>query len=193
MAKSILLSIRPEHVANILNGRKTIEIRKTAPKLTGPITVYIYCTKTKYGLVKLNEVWRKHYHIEYDIEDGCKFSHLNGMIVAKFKLNRIDQYINGCKCDKTNPEFNDYLKHNLLDKACLTQDELENYAPDLSFYVWHISDLKILNEPIYINEFYKWKEPSIEINNRPLRFHISIRRPPQSYMFVGRFKKEELE
>ena len=44
MKKSILISIRPEWVAKILNGKKTIEIRKTMPKCDLPIDVYIYVT-----------------------------------------------------------------------------------------------------------------------------------------------------
>lgn len=43
MSKAILLSIRPEWVAKILNGEKTIEVRKQFPKdYRG--WVYIYCT-----------------------------------------------------------------------------------------------------------------------------------------------------
>ena len=49
--KSILISIKPKWVAKILNGEKTIEIRKTMPKCDLPIDVYIYCTKdNKHGL-----------------------------------------------------------------------------------------------------------------------------------------------
>ena len=50
--KSILISIKPKWVAKILNGEKTIEIRKTMPKCDLPIDVYIYCTKEK-GYSKL--------------------------------------------------------------------------------------------------------------------------------------------
>lgn len=31
--KAILISIKPKYVADILNGKKTIEIRKTMPKV----------------------------------------------------------------------------------------------------------------------------------------------------------------
>ena len=46
--KAIMMSIRPQWIAKILNGEKTIEIRKKFPK--GYVGwVYIYCTKdTKY-------------------------------------------------------------------------------------------------------------------------------------------------
>lgn len=47
MKKAILISIRPEWVAKILNGEKTIEIRKNMPKCELPIDVYIYCSKGK--------------------------------------------------------------------------------------------------------------------------------------------------
>ena len=43
--KSILISIKPKYVADILNGKKTLEIRKSMPKCELPIDVYIYCTK----------------------------------------------------------------------------------------------------------------------------------------------------
>ena len=53
MSKAILISIKPKYVAKILNGEKTIEIRKTMPKDL-PIDVYIYCPKDK---EKLFQTW----------------------------------------------------------------------------------------------------------------------------------------
>ena len=44
MAKAVLISIRPEWVEKILSGEKTLEVRKTRPKLEAPFKVYIYCT-----------------------------------------------------------------------------------------------------------------------------------------------------
>lgn len=45
--KSILQSIKPQYCELIASGKKTIEIRKTRPKLDVPFKVYIYCTKDK--------------------------------------------------------------------------------------------------------------------------------------------------
>lgn len=48
--KSILISIQPQWVEKILNGEKTIEIRKTKPNIKHiklPCKVYIYCSKGK--------------------------------------------------------------------------------------------------------------------------------------------------
>lgn len=45
--KSVMLSIKPKWCELIASGRKTIEVRKTRPKLEAPFLCYIYCTKTK--------------------------------------------------------------------------------------------------------------------------------------------------
>lgn len=42
MSKAVLISIRPEWARKILNGSKTVEIRKTAPKCGVPFKCYIY-------------------------------------------------------------------------------------------------------------------------------------------------------
>lgn len=42
--KSVLISIHPEWCSQIENGLKTIEIRKTRPKISTPFKCYIYCT-----------------------------------------------------------------------------------------------------------------------------------------------------
>ena len=43
--KAILISIRPKWVEKIASGEKTIEVRKTRPKIEMPFKCYIYCTK----------------------------------------------------------------------------------------------------------------------------------------------------
>ena len=48
MSKAVMLSIRPKWVEKIASGEKTIEVRKTWPKLQTPFKCYIYCTKPKY-------------------------------------------------------------------------------------------------------------------------------------------------
>lgn len=48
MSAAILLSIRPEWIDKILSGEKTIEVRKSRPRLDTPFKCYIYCTKPKF-------------------------------------------------------------------------------------------------------------------------------------------------
>jgi predicted transcriptional regulator len=45
--KSVLISIQPKWVEKIASGEKTIEVRKTRPKIERPFKVYIYCTYGK--------------------------------------------------------------------------------------------------------------------------------------------------
>lgn len=48
MSKAVMLSIRPKWCEKIVSGEKTIEVRKTRPKLDTPFKCYIYCTLPKY-------------------------------------------------------------------------------------------------------------------------------------------------
>ena len=56
MSKAVMLSIRPKWCEKIASGEKTIEVRKTRPKMNTPFKCYIYCTQ---GGVALG-AWGKH-------------------------------------------------------------------------------------------------------------------------------------
>lgn len=43
--KSVLISIRPKYCELIASGKKTVEVRKTRPKIETPFKCHIYCTK----------------------------------------------------------------------------------------------------------------------------------------------------
>lgn len=49
MSKAVLVSIRPKWCSLIASGKKTIEVRKTRPKLETPFKCYIYQTLPKSG------------------------------------------------------------------------------------------------------------------------------------------------
>ncbi|MDD4111227.1 MAG: ASCH domain-containing protein [Clostridia bacterium] len=164
--KKILISIKPEWVEKILNGKKTIEIRKTMPKCELPIKVYIYCTKIKD---------KKHYTDEIDIPLITKKWMGNGKVVAEFTLNKVEKI----KFD-TPMNFNSFnggfgltdTRYNFnLNKSCLTENELFEYLGEptqikgeyhltyeLNGYAWHIDGLKIYDEPRDLEEFFLIKE-----------------------------------
>lgn len=52
--KSVLISIQPKWCELIASGKKTVEVRKTRPKLETPFKCYIYQTKRSwvYRLLK---------------------------------------------------------------------------------------------------------------------------------------------
>jgi len=126
--KSILISIRPEWVAKILNGEKTIEIRKSAPKCDLPIDVYIYCTKGDKNYLMLRNI----------VNDP--FTLINGKVVGKFRLKRID-------CLRFGWEHNPYFS-GIGSATCLSVKETKSYLGGKTGYLWHISDLEIFDEPI---------------------------------------------
>lgn len=49
MSKAVLISIRPKWTRLIVSGKKTIEVRKTRPKMLAPFKCYIYQTLPKSG------------------------------------------------------------------------------------------------------------------------------------------------
>lgn len=96
---SILLSINPEDVAKILNGEKTIAILKTAPKCELLVTVYIYCTKEGRPLVYgspvsgyVDEKYVQAFGWNHK-EANRTFGSLNGKVVAKFTLSKIERVV----------------------------------------------------------------------------------------------------
>ena len=51
--KAVLLSVRPNWCKLIWAGMKTVEVRKTCPKLETPFKVYIYCSGNSGWLMRL--------------------------------------------------------------------------------------------------------------------------------------------
>lgn len=145
--RAVLISIRPKWCEKIVNGNKTIEVRKTRPKLETPFKCYIYCTK---GGVALG-AWGKH-----------------GKVIGEFICGRIDWITHiGCTgipnlvetriCDaatmRTSPVGG------LLNAACLTPKMLNDYLAWGDGYGWHISNLEIYDQPKELNEF--WFPPEL--------------------------------
>ena len=132
--KKVLISIRPEWVAKILNGEKTLEIRKSAPKDL-PCEIYIYCTKGKPSIspFEFYENGRPPHIIGDEI---------NGKVVAKFTLNKVERLIRR----KIWGEYEVYGEHKnfteISGKSCVSQAELNDYLRGRNEgYAWEISDL----------------------------------------------------
>lgn len=148
MNKSVLISIQPKWCALIASGKKTIEVRKTAPKLETPFKCYIYCTKQGRPLVygQYNpcapECYQQTYG--YSKEDADKiFGNLQGKVIGEFMCDNIDEFA----CDSR--------AHRKLSElgSCLTEQEIRDYCGGQTLYGWHISDLKIYDNPKELDEF----------------------------------------
>lgn len=108
MNSAVMISIKPKWCRRIAVGEKTLEVRKTKPKLKPPFKCYIYCTKpskkyqTVCGCMVLNsdELYR---HPEQGIkygdsielmlcEDYTKDNFLNGKVIGEFVCDEIEKY-----------------------------------------------------------------------------------------------------
>lgn len=187
--KAILISIQPKYVADILNGIKTLEIRKTMPKCDLPIDVYIYCTKGK------EPCWS-------GVPRSSKYKPtiLNGKIVAKFTLNKVERIFwkqdlsNPYVSDEYNLETDTLNEWELRNKSCLESEELEDYLgfDDSEFkalgYAWHIDNLEIFNEPKELSQFlipsHKVKGTDRDGSEKTFTILKPLVRAPQSWCFV---------
>ena len=200
--KSIMISIQPQYVEKILNGGKTIEIRKTMPKCELPCKVYIYCTKGKNTIVYVERKGEKDWYGNIAkntmIVTRPKYDYMNytnetlGKVIAEFTLNKVDTL---------ERDLNDWLPKNrydvsndLLKNINLNQNELWNYGQGKILYAWHIDDLKVYDKPKYLSEFKISKRKEKDCINCQMYYVTRnycptiLERPPQSYCYV-----EELE
>lgn len=160
--KSILQPIKPQYCELIASGKKTIEVRKTRPKLDVPFKVHIYCTKSKKHFQhnrivdSLDDLYRMpNGEIRYGYsgelmccnEPYTSDNFLNGKVIGEYVCDKIIEYPAFQQMDAYIIPF---LQQSL---TCLTQEELWQYGKGKTLYGWHISDLKIYDKPKELSEF----------------------------------------
>lgn len=162
MSKSVLISIRPKWAEKIANGEKTIEVRKTRPKLDTPFKCYIYCTLPRRP------------HEDFIRTDYPKPQFYGGgKVIGEFICERIAviAYDGGELSSTTNAAFSP--------ATCLSQAEIIAYIGDKGrCYGWHISDLLIYDKPRELDEFTGLRDT--RFGAEP----VEIKRPPQSWCYV---------
>ena len=185
MSKAVLISIRPKWCELIANGTKTVEVRKTRPKLETPFKCYIYCTKDKN-----NHFWTGKRYSYADDHSHNAFDKIgSGKIIGEFICGRIDEYD-----DDTIFSFRheDYARWNDFGRACMHPEDFQNYADGKWLYGWHISDLKIYDKPRELREFKKsnrdcfYADLGLAKRDCPdcKNSGCFLERPPQSWCYV---------
>ena len=138
--RAVLISIQPKWCELIISGKKTIEVRRTKPKIETPFKCYIYCTKSgeyKYR-VRLDENRVQHGEV------------WNGRVIGEFVCDKVYKF-----------NIDELIKHStlerLLEKSKLTYKELLDYVQTRQaiFYAWNISD------------FYGWRTSDLKIYDKP--------------------------
>lgn len=131
--KSVLISIQPKWCELIASGRKTVEVRKTAPK-EGPFKVYIYQSEKRwmYKILPFLKRWQTKVIGEFICDKVEKFSVFENGTVQNWN------YAELCK-------------------SCLSYDEISSYVGNGKIgYAWHISELEIYAEPRNLGEFSRF-------------------------------------
>lgn len=174
MSKAVLISIRPKWCEKIISGEKTIEVRKTRPKMDTPFKCYIYCTA---GRPYLNiQISNERIMRDY-LETGSMKSMTcplgNGKVIGEFTCNRVTNLF-------SNSRF--WLDDDDVLHTCLSAAEMRKYANGANgLYGWHISNLKIYDTPRELREFYAVpNEVEVALKEKPK----PITRPPQSWRYV---------
>lgn len=159
--KAVMLSIKSKHCELIASGQKTMEVRKTRPKIETPFKCYIYCTlpKERFSIGQGNYACSDNLYLcdnkvkfGEGFEDiGNETTSLNGKVIGEFVCDEIYQYTT---CDaKDGVDISD---GEMTRMSCLTKDEIMNYELSPGYFGvfgWHISDLVIYDKPKELSEF----------------------------------------
>jgi predicted transcriptional regulator len=182
MTKSLMISIKPQHAVNILNGKKTLELRTWIPKdYVGWVYVYVnkagkrkfrvmhqgffsdYLFKSIKGDYKCDvnfELWN-----DENIKNP-KDRELNGKVAFRFwfdeyekiSLELIDK--SGYDEDKLKEYESENMSNDeLQQKLCLDEVDIDNYLNSSDGYAWHIKKLEIFDEPKSLSDFNLTKPP----------------------------------
>ena len=172
--KSVLITIQPKWVEKIASGEKTIEVRKTKPKIETPFKCYIYCTIGN-GVKG-----------DYLVSSGIQC----GKVIGEFVCDRIYEWTYNYNVGEYN------IGGDSLRRTCLSYSKFENYGKGKTLYGWHITDLKIYDKPKELSEFYaKCNIPESKCKLCDNCFdredyygrHYAVKkltRPPQSWCYV---------
>ena len=208
--KSVLISIQPKWCELIASGKKTVEVRKTRPKLETPFKCYIYATKPRHyfkisehlaatdenlflsnGTVKMSDGF-EHW------ADGIKVEYLNGKVIGEFVCDQIDEI-------GYSPEMHGKYICDIDDihyVSCVNFEQMFDYLADGYGYAWHISDLVIYDEPRELSGFYHYCGDDPECDGCEAHYFSNtecgkedyccsvmygckpLKRPPQSWCYV---------
>ena len=135
--RAVLLSIKPKYCELIASGKKTVEVRKTRPKIPTLFKCYIYCTK---------DFYRK--------GDGYFQGKCCGKVIGEFVCDEIISFgFTPYNHGEYMVSFDVNNERNILKESCLSFSEMYEYIGENVGYGYHISRLVIYDKPKELSEF----------------------------------------
>ena len=169
--RAVMISIQPKWCELIASGKKTVEVRKTRPKIQTPFKVYIYETQGRTETPFVDE-------------EGHHIFKGRGQVIGEFVCDTI--YDTRWVRDFERGNWFWDVKY-IPEDDCLTPIELAKYIGDNEvYYGWHISNLVIYDKPKELSEFHY---ASVLHTNCFGKHTKRVTRPPQSWCFVERSEK----
>jgi len=129
MGKAVLISIQPKWCELISAGRKTLELRKTMPRLERPFKCFIYCTK-------IHPAW-------FNV---ANMQRLDGMVIGEFTCDCILRH-----CEMANADIAE-------NQGLVRRKDIPTYANGKEVFGWHIADLVIYDKPKELGEFTRLRK-----------------------------------
>lgn len=182
MSKAVLISIRPKWCEKIANGEKTIEVRKTRPKLNTPVKCYIYCTKDS-----AKQFWTGPRYSYTDDHSHNAFDRRgDGKVIGEFLCSDIIELPAGAAIPPI-----------LASLACMPAKAMHDYFGNKTGYGWFIEHLRLYDKPLELGNFRRhcknewwcescamYREQCGVCGNESLL----LRRAPQSWGYVEELK-----
>ena len=192
MNRAVLISIKPRWCELIADGKKTLEVRRTRPRMLAPFKVYIYETRgdERFGNAAYNSV---------------KIGNGRGKVIGEFICDWCDVYM------RNSADISELALQSLVQ-----QSDLYVYMGEKNYlYGWHITDLIMYGTPKELSEFYRWWDGTNDIrpcqNGRNCKHLIydysencqacaidfdgtdcpflKVQRPPQSWGYVEKLEE----
>lgn len=194
----VLMSIQPKWVEKIANGKKTVEVRKSKPKLETPFKVYIYCTKSKnHFLQSKDNMFFYCEESDFIGKHGAGlYQRLNGKVIGYFVCDSFYGITNFLPYD--GEDCHHSVTQGVLEQTCLEDYEIDEYLGKKDGYGWHISQLKIYDKPKELSEFKRWNRTEENIPCAHTKWlypdckdckACNLTRPPQSWCYVEELKE----
>lgn len=121
-----------------------------------------------YSFYKACREMYRHYSKEFKEEEGGHERILNGKVVAKFTLKRIERVeVEAERYEQHSvykepggaSDYVDEWENSFQERTCVTAEQLEEYVGrdyDMHVCLWHIDELMIFDKPKELKEFEHW-------------------------------------